>query len=314
MNNNGFIVSYTNNNADSCKKLHNFMLRHTGVEIDFSRIQHYKTGLVILHLSNDLKEMMPVGITPANMYACKKFHGVNEFIDYYENEYLLIKNLSIIKHIPHSSISFPNGMQDIILDEFELNKYNLKMSDLYIDKLFSFIPGKTIIAPYSRLWCDVEKYKDNKKEEMSKFGQGFIYDKFYDGKEIFRYGTINGVDIKKEKIKYYDQYHSDLSSIVKNELDKGGDVLLLDLHSYSDEQAISLNKEGPFPDICIGVVDATYKKEILDLIIRKIKDKGLTYQINYPYKGSILPNDIDLSKYKGQFTSIMIEVNKRVYL
>lgn len=314
MNENGFIVGYSTFNADSCKKLHDFILKHTGREIDFSKKHYYKTGLVILHFSNDLEEIEAVGITPANMYPCKKFHGVDEFIDYYENEYLITKDLSIIKHIPHSSISFPDGMQDIILGEFELNKYNLKMSDLFIDKLFDSIPGKTMIAPYSRLWCDVEKYKDNNKEEMSKYGQGFIYDKFYDGKDIFRFGLINGVDIKQEKIKYYDKYHKQLSSLVKNELDKGKNVLLLDLHSFSDEQAASINKKGPLPDICIGVVEGLYKKEILDLIIRKIKDKGLTYQINYPYKGSILPSDIELAKYKERFTSIMIEVNKRIYL
>ena len=37
--------------------------------------------------------------------------------------------------------------------------------------------------------------------------------------------------------------------------------------------------------------------------------------INYPYKGSIVPNDIyNNDKYKNRVISIMLEINKRVYL
>ncbi len=67
----------------------------------------------------------------------------------------------------------------------------------------------------------------------------------------------------------------------------------------------------PFPDICIGINDDYCDKNILNYIINKINDFNLTYKINYPYSGSILPNDINNYNYKDKLTSIMLEVNKK---
>ena len=71
---------------------------------------------------------------------------------------------------------------------------------------------------------------------------------------------------------------------------------------------------GPFPDICIGVEENYYDQEILDSIILKIKELGYTYEINSPYKGSIIPNIVYKGKVKGKVISIMLEINKRIYL
>ena len=50
------------------------------------------------------------------------------------------------------------------------------------------------------------------------------------------------------------------------------------------------------------------------MIIAKIKELGYTYKINYPYKGSLVPNIIYKGKLKGRVISIMLEINKRIYL
>ena len=55
-------------------------------------------------------------------------------------------------------------------------------------------------------------------------------------------------------------------------------------------------------------------QEILNLVISKIKELGYTYAINYPYKGSIIPNIVYNKKVKGKIISIMLEINKRIYL
>ena len=88
---------------------------------------------------------------------------------------------------------------------------------------------------------------------------------------------------------------------------------LQDLHSFSDEQATLIGKKGPFPDVCIGLNDENYDKRILNVIIKKVEDNGFTFRINFPYEGSILPVGLSSSE-KKQVTSIMIEVNKRLYL
>lgn len=61
--------------------------------------------------------------------------------------------------------------------------------------------------------------------------------------------------------------------------------LILDLHSYSDEQALSIGKKPPFPDVCIAINDKYVDTKILKYIIDRIVSLGLSYQINYPYSG-----------------------------
>ena len=41
---------------------------------------------------------------------------------------------------------------------------------------------------------------------------------------------------------------------------------------------------------------------------------GLTFEINYPYKGSIIPNYVFNNKIDKKVISIMIEINKGEYL
>ena len=87
-----------------------------------------------------------------------------------------MKKLKVLLHIPHTSLRVPkifyNGLK---ISKYEFRKYNLKMSDIDIDYLFSDIKGKRIKAKYSRMFCDVEKFKDDTKEFMYKYGQGVIY-------------------------------------------------------------------------------------------------------------------------------------------
>ncbi len=89
-----------------------------------------------------------------------------------------MKNKFII-HIPHSSIKLTDEFwKQTILDKDYINKENIFMSDYLIDK---FLPNKKefniMKFDCSRLLCDVERFKDDNIEEMSKLGMGVIYSK-----------------------------------------------------------------------------------------------------------------------------------------
>ena len=221
------------------------------------------------------------------------------------------KKLKVILHMPHVSLKVPKMFyKGLLISKENFNIYNLKTSDVLIDTLFNDLKGVKIKPKYSRMFCDVERFKDDNKEIMSKCGQGMIYTHTYDGVLFHQH---NDKYIKKV-LKYYDDYHNKLDKITKRIIKKGYSLLILDLHSYSDNQAKYLNNNGQYPDICIGINDGYYDKEILDQIINIIKKKNLTYKINYPYSGSIIPNYIYNHNINNNVTSIMIEVNKRVYL
>jgi len=225
------------------------------------------------------------------------------------------KRICVIKHFPHISLDVPKGyIASLSMSMMEFEKYNLKMSDVGVDRLFRNFESWLEVKPrYSRLFCDVERYKDDEKEPMSKFGQGYRYSQMYDGKRICR-TKVDGRDFMREISDYYDRYHKRVTKIVNRLIKTGRDVLILDIHSYSDELALSLGKRPPFPDVCIGVNRGYCDQEVLNYIIRIVLDKGLSYEINEPYSGSFLPANLIENEGFGKVFSIMIEINKKVYL
>ena len=308
------IFGYKDN--ETANKLREFYLKHTGRDIDFNNIKQYKDGFKLIKFSIPLKDISEISITEASHYKAKKFSSLDEFIKWYEKEYLVLIDYEIIKHIPHSSLEFPEEYDiKARLLTFGRNyiQDNLKMCDLYVDELFKDIEGVEVKAKYTRLYCDVEKFKDDRLEEMAKYGHGYIYTKGLNGKDYFRHRKINNIDLDSGVDEYYDNHHQTLLNEVRKILAKGKKVLILDLHSFSDEQALSLGEKGPFPDICIGGDYLISDMDVIDLVTTKAKERGYTVGANYPFKGSIYP--LGLSKEeKENVKSVMIEVNKRIYL
>ena len=218
--------------------------------------------------------------------------------------------MNIIMHMPHVSLKVPKRFyKGLIISKDLFNKYNLEMTDLGIDIVSKDFKYKKIKSKYSRLYCDVERFKDDNLEIMSKYGEGVIYTNLYDGLLFHRHDN----KYKNKVLKYYDKYHKKLDIITKQLLKKDDKLLILDCHSFSDKMASHFFEE-PFLDICIGVEDNYYDEDILNIIINRINELGYTYKINYPYKGSLVPNCIYDGIIKGNVVSIMLEINKKIYL
>lgn len=222
------------------------------------------------------------------------------------------RNYKVILHIPHVKMDFPKHFfKGLKINVFDLAKYIFDMTDLYVDKIYKDFKVKKIIPKYSRLYCDVERFRDDNIEDMSKCGQGVVYTHTYDGTLFHSHDE----SYKNKVLKYYDKYHNKFNKIVLKELKKGYNVLILDCHSFSEE-VVSFLRKGSFPDICIGINDEFVDTDILNYIKNRILKKGYKYQVNFPYAGSIIPNIIydNKDEYCGRVCSIMIEMNKKVYL
>ena len=70
----------------------------------------------------------------------------------------------------------------------------------------------------------------------------------------------------------------------------------------------------PFPDVCIGIEKEYSDETITEKILSAIRKKGYSCAINYPYSGSIVPTSAKSLPTEKKIVSIMIEVNKRIYL
>jgi N-formylglutamate amidohydrolase len=217
--------------------------------------------------------------------------------------------MKILIHIPHSSLELPETFYEgLLIEPLKLEIYNMEHTDLYTDRLFAFDDIDTITAGYSRLYCDVERFKDDDKEPMSKIGQGVIYTHLYDGKPFHKHDQ----SYQDEVMTYYDLHHQKLDDYVNQCQKNNEELCIIDAHSFSDKLANHFF-EGDYPDIDLGINDDFQHPEILEMTKQVFIEHGYTVAINLPYKWSIVTNEAIKSNYKGVF-SMMIEVNKRTYL
>ena len=214
----------------------------------------------------------------------------------------------MILHIPHSSLKIPKlAKKSYLINSAKIKELKIFFCDLFTNDLYNC--GKKVIAKYSRLFVDMERFEDDEQEPMSKLGMGMIYTHSHNGEEISKPTQKH---INKAKVVYH-KHHSKLDAMVQNELSKYNKCLIVDCHSFSDKLAESIFKAKEFPDVCIGYDNDFKDEEITNLIVQYFKNLGYSVKENYPYSGSMVAN----VAYKAKDTrvkSVMIEINKRVYL
>ncbi|KAB1067945.1 N-formylglutamate amidohydrolase [Tamlana haliotis] len=229
------------------------------------------------------------------------------------NEFLLIlkfiKMKKAVLHIPHSSTYFPNYL-GFVVDQKTLDNETLILTDHFTDELFITPNSIPVTAPFSRVFCDVERFRKDCDEVMSEKGMGATYTKLENG-ELMRVLTTS----QREKIlqDYYDVHHKKLTQEVENQLAIHQQAIIIDCHSFPETpHPRALDKTANRPDICIGADSFHTPKDLLERSIEYFKSAGLSVKVNSPYKGTIVPlqyYNIDRRVY-----SIMIEVNRKLYL
>jgi N-formylglutamate amidohydrolase len=215
-------------------------------------------------------------------------------------------NRSVIIHIPHSSTTIPKEfLSEVLLSPEELYKEVTLATDLYCDELFGVPNCRTIVAPYSRLACDVERFRDDNEEPCAAKGQGAFYTHTRQGKRL---RSDNSSLRQKALESIYDPHHLRLTKLVDETIEECGSCIIVDGHSFCNDAIVGEN----LPDFCIGT-DAAHTPALLKANTESFfSDRGYSAAINYPYSGALVP----LKHYKkdNRVHSIMIEVNKRLYL
>lgn len=220
----------------------------------------------------------------------------------------------ILIHIPHSSKKIPAQYRDqMTLSDFELANELLKITDHYVDDLFD-IPG--CIFQYnsmSRLVMDPERFRDDKKELMSREGMGLAYTKTSDGKLL-----RNLTDLERDEIvrALYDPYHDDLTNKVDAILSRYNKCLIFDAHSFPSKPLPYEHKseaESNRADICLGYSDYHAGSDLIKAVDEYFNLRlGLLVTHNDPFSGSIVPFKYYLSDKRVQ--SIMVEINRSLYM
>ena len=174
----------------------------------------------------------------------------------------------------------------------ELLKEAEHLGDLYTEELF--YPKehrkryRAVIAGFSRVFCDVERYEEDEAEGMSRFGMGALYTHNDDGEKIRAVSTALREEILSE---YYRPHHKELEQLVEECLQSNEEVLIVDCHSFPDvpfnNSILSVSGEMR-PDICIGTDEHHTSRELTEFVVGFFQSKGYSVSINTPYAGSIV--------------------------
>ena len=215
----------------------------------------------------------------------------------------------IILHIPHSSVNMPL-LDGYIIDADKIHNELVKLTDWYTDELFYSETDSMIIAPFSRIFCDVERFDNDEDEIMSKFGMGVLYESFDDGSLLRKVSPTLRSRIIRD---YYWKHHNALLEEVDKQLKNDGSCLIVDCHSYPSKPLIrDLDQTADRPDFNIGTDNYHTPQKLIDASIAYFEQRGYSIGVDWPYKGTIVP----LAHYQKnkKVNSIMLEVNRKLYL
>jgi N-formylglutamate amidohydrolase len=202
----------------------------------------------------------------------------------------------IILHIPHSSKVIPQEYMGDYFDIIEKDETLLKLTDTFVDELFDLNNTPHIKFGYSRIFCDVERFVES--EPMEKCGQGFYY--------------TNGINLKPfrndyNKIKVLNEFYLPHCKMVGEIIKKYNNPLIIDCHSFSDEiyPCTPFKTNDKLPDFILGHNNKNREIKLCNMLSEYLIGIGFNVIINKFYKGSYTIDNCD---------SIMIEINKRLYL
>jgi N-formylglutamate deformylase len=215
----------------------------------------------------------------------------------------------LVLHIPHSSTVIPI-LKGYVSSQEEINKEIIKLTDWYTDDLFDSQVDDKIVAPFSRIFCDVERFADDELEVMAKFGMGVLYEKFDNGNQL----RVITPELKSDVLKnYYWEHHKLLNDVVNNHLKQIKSCIILDCHSFPSfplTRALVQNRNTP--DFNIGTDSYHTPLRLIEASKEFFKSRGFSLGVDTPYSGSIVP--MEYYQKDPMVTSIMLEVNRRLYL
>jgi N-formylglutamate amidohydrolase len=220
----------------------------------------------------------------------------------------------IVAHVPHASTVVPDDVRDeLLIGPVELADELLRLTDWYTDELFAGLRdlGATMfVNRRSRLVFDPERFTDDTIEPAAPRGQGVVY---WQGsrKQLIRRGDSR---LRAQRVReLYMPYHAALGSLVGRQLERFGECLVIDCHSFPSVPLLSeLDQSPDRPDICIGTDPTHTPPRLAEAMVAAFTAEGWTVTRDKPYAGTFVPSGY--YRRERRVRSIMVEVRRGLYL
>lgn len=215
----------------------------------------------------------------------------------------------LILHLPHASTHIPDFTGYVVNTE-TLDAELLRLTDWYTDELFGNNHDHLVRAPFSRVFCDVERFSDDRHEPMAARGMGVLYQALDNGDQL---REVSPAFRQQVLDRYYFPHHARLTRAVQTELAQHSRCLIVDAHSFPD---VPLQRDPdqslPRPDFNIGTDWFHTPPELAGCAAAFFRERGYSVEIDRPYSGSMVP--LAFYRTAPQVHSLMLEVNRKLYL
>lgn len=217
--------------------------------------------------------------------------------------------MTLILHIPHASTAIPERT-GYVVDDDRLRAEQLALTDRHTDELFDNPTDTAITAPFSRIFCDVERFRDDAQEVMAGVGMGMLYTHSDAGLPLRTVSPALREHVLRE---HYGPHHQRLTAAVDAQLYRHGRATLVDCHSFPALPfRRDLDQHLPRPHFNIGTDPFHTPPELIERAIAYFAHAGYSLGVDRPYRGTLVP----MKHYQQdrRVHSIMLEVNRDLYM
>jgi len=204
----------------------------------------------------------------------------------------------LVVHVPHASVFIPDdAWSEFLVPRDQVEAEALESADLHTDEMArqAWPQAKVIEAQVSRIIVDVERYDDDRKEEMAAVGRGALYTHDHNHLKIRK----SLPERRREELlmRYYRPHWQELRA-------QAAGAILIDLHTYPVEPwIIERHAQGPRPEIDIGFTDGLTPPSWVSALSQHFHQRGYDVGHNTPYEGVI---------DAGARAAVMIEIRRDV--
>ena len=223
--------------------------------------------------------------------------------------------IPLVVHVPHSATIIPPDIrQTLCLDDHELQRELLCMTDWYTDRLFDPVlelGGTLFVNRVSRLVVDPERFPDDSQEVMATQGMGAVYTHRANGRAL---RTPLSPEERTNLLEtYFHPYAHAFTELVSRMLDRHGRCVILDGHSFpSVPLPYELDQLTERPHICLGTDDVHTPESLVDGIRDLCAAEGLRAEQNRPFAGTYVP--LRYWRIDPRVRSVMMEIRRDLYM
>jgi N-formylglutamate deformylase len=222
--------------------------------------------------------------------------------------------IPLVANVPHSSDLIPVDVRDqFTVSDADLHEQNRQLVDWFTDELYAPIVtagGCMVRHEVSRFVLDPERFEDDAQEIMAERGMGAIYTHGCQRQRIRR--DLSSAERERVLSTYYRPYHGELIRQTESCLERFGQCVVIDCHSYPESPLpYELFGDTERPDVVLGT-DAHHTPDSVARVIERIaREFGYSFGLNKPFAGTYVP----LPYYKdSRVVAFMLEINRATYM